>query len=111
MKKTITIDGKDITFVATARTPLLYKQYIGKDLFTEMNRIQGDQAAALDVFSNLAYVMAKQADPEIGDIDEWFDSFGLFSLYTALPQLTSMWNLETSTSIEPKKKAGKQKGS
>lgn len=111
MKKTITIDGKDITFVATARTPLLYKQYIGKDLFTEMNRVQTDQAAALDVFGNLAYVMAKQADPEIGDIDEWFDSFGLFSLYTALPQLTSMWGVETATSVETKKKAGKQKGS
>ena len=110
MKKTITIDGKDITFVATARTPLLYKQWIGKDLFTEMNRSQTDQAAALDVFSKLAYVMARQADPEIGDIDEWFDSFGLFSLYTALPQLTSMWNVETATSVETKKKQADRKG-
>lgn len=111
MKKTITIDGKDITFVATAKTPILYKQFIGKDLFIEMNRVQEDPTAALDVFGNLAYVMARQADPEIGDLDEWFDSFGVFSLYNALPQLTSMWNVETATSVETKKKAGRQKGS
>lgn len=111
MKKTITIDGKEITFVATARTPLLYKQYIGRELFKDMTRMQKDQSIAVDVLSKLAYVMAKQADPEIGGIDEWFDSFGLFSLYSALPQLSDMWAVETATSVETKKKAGRQKGS
>ena len=111
MKKTITIDGKEITFVATARTPLLYKQYIGRELFKDMTRMQKDQSVAADVLSKLAYVMAKQADPEIGGIDEWFDSFGLFSLYSALPKLSDMWAVETATSVETKKKAGRQKGS
>lgn len=111
MKRTITIDDKEVTFKATARTPLLYKQLIGKDLFLEMNRLQSDQGAALEVFGNLAYVMAKQADPTIGDIDDWFDDFGMFSIYTALPQLTDMWGVETLTTSVPKKKASKRKGS
>lgn len=111
MKRTITIDGKDITFVATARTPLLYKQYTGRDLFLDLNRLQEDQGIALEVFGNLAYVMAKQADPSIGDIDEWFDGFGMFSIYTALPQLSDMWAVEMAATSSPKKKAGKRKGS
>lgn len=111
MKRTITIDGKDITFVATARTPLLYKQYTGRDLFLDLNRMQEDQGNALEVFGNLAYVMAKQADPGIGDMDEWFDGFGMFSIYTALPQLSDMWAVEMASTSSPKKKAGKRKGS
>ena len=111
MKRTITIDGKEITFIATAKTPLLFKQWTGKDLFVDLTRLQEDQGAALDVFSNLAYVMARQADPSIGDMDEWFDGFGLFSIYTALPQLSDMWMVETASTSVPKKKASKRKGS
>ena len=111
MKRTITIDGKEITFVATARTRLLYKQYTGKDLFLDLNRLQEDHGNALEVFGNLAYVMAKQADPGIGDMDEWLDDFGMFSIYTALPQLSDMWAVEMASTSVPKKKAGKQRGS
>ena len=109
MKRTIIIDGKEVTFKATARTPLLYKQYIQNDLFTDLNRAQGDQSVMAEVFSNLAYVMAKQADPTIGDIEEWFDQFEMFSLFSALPQLSEMWQVEMSTSVEPKKKVSKRK--
>ena len=111
MKRTITIDGKEITFKASAKTPLLYRQLIGNDLFTDMNRVQEDQSNALEVFGNLAYVMAKQADPSVGDIDEWFDQFGMFSVYTALPQLTDLWGVEMTSTSVPKKKANKRKGS
>lgn len=111
MKRTITIDGKEITFVATAKTPLLYKQWTGKDLFMDLTRLQEDQSSALDVFSSLAYVMAKQADPGIGDMDEWLDDFGMFSIYTALPQLSDMWAVEMASTSVPKKKASKQRGS
>lgn len=112
MKRTIEIDGKEITFKATARTPLLYKQWIGKDLFTELNRLQTETEASLEVFGNLAFVMARQADSNIGDdIDEWFDQFEMFSLYSALPQLSDMWTVEMKSTSVPKKKASKRKES
>lgn len=111
MKRTIEIDGKEITFKATARTPLLYKQWVGRDLFLDIQHIQTDKESALDVLGDLAYVMAKQADPTIGDIDEWFDQFGMFSIYMALPQLQDMWSAEMSSSVEAKKKAHARKGS
>lgn len=112
MERTLTIDDREITFKATAKTPLLYKQLLGKDLLKDIQRVQGNTTddAALEVFSNLAYVMAWQADPDIPDLDDWLDSFGMFSLYTALPQLSDMWNAEMKTTVVSKKKASKAKG-
>ena len=60
MKSTITIDGKEITFKASTKTPLLYRQLIGSDLFTDMNRVQEDQYNALEedllyIFNPLEY--------------------------------------------------------
>jgi len=111
MKKTITIDEKEIAFVANAMTPLLYKKWIGEDLLVIMPTLQNDPSATAEVFTKLAYVMAKQADPEVGDLEEWLEQFGIFSLYNALPQLTDMWNVENKTTVAPKKKAGKRKES
>lgn len=113
MKRTITIDGKEITFVANAKTPLFYQQWIGEDLLVIMPKLQktSTPSATLDVFSKLAYVMARQADPEVGELDEWLDQFGIFSLYNALPQLTDMWGVENKTTVTAKKKAGRRKGS
>lgn len=111
MKRTITIDDQEVTFVATAKTPLLYKQWTGADLFLDLNKLQNEQSNTLEVFSRLAYVMARQADANIGDIDEWLDQFGMFSLYSALPQLTDMWTVEMQSNSVPKKKASKRKES
>lgn len=111
MKRTITIDDQEVTFVATAKTPLLYKQWTGEDLFLDLNKLQSEQGNALEVFSRLAYVMARQADPNIGDIVEWLDGFGMFSLYSALPQLTDMWAVEMQSNSVPKKKVSKRKES
>lgn len=111
MKRTITIDDKEITFIATGNTPLLYKQWTGADLFVDMNKLQADQSNTMEVFSRLAFVMAKQADPTIGDMNEWLDGFGMFSLYTALPQLADMWSIGMKSTSVPKKKASRRKES
>ena len=111
MKRTITIDGKEITFVANGRTLPLYTQWIGEDILVIMPKIQNDTSMALDFFSKLAYVMARQADPEVGELDEWLDQFGVFSLYNALPQLEDMWAAENRTTVKPKKKVSGRKGS
>jgi hypothetical protein len=111
MKRTITIDDKEVTFVSSARTPLLYNECFRREFFKDLREAQGNEEKTAEFFSRLAYVMAKQADPSIGDIDEWFDQFGMFSIYTALPQLTDMWSVGMQTSSVPKKKASKRKGS
>ena len=60
----------------------------------------------LTIFENVAYILAKQADPSLPDTpDEWLDSIdGVFSIYQILPTIMELWNesLKT-TSIQAKK--------
>ncbi len=46
------------------------------------------------MFENIAYTMAKHADPQIpNEVDEWLDGFNTFSIYQVLPQLIELWGL------------------
>lgn len=117
MEKVIKVDGKEIRFKATANTIRMYRQIIGEDLLPQMQKFEKQAAAgqfdddALRMFENLAYIMAKQADPLITDNrDEWFDQFGMFSLYNIMPELATLWAAGQKTSSVPKKKAKPQTG-
>ena len=58
----------------------------------------------LVTFENLAYMMAKQADPDVPNTpDEWLDSFEMFSVYEILPQIIDLW-LSSFQGIESVKK-------
>ena len=45
---------------------------------------------SLEMFENIAYTMAKHADPQIpNEVDEWLDGFNTFSIYQVLTALGS----------------------
>lgn len=113
MEKTITIDGREVKFKASAATIRIYRQLTGRDMMLDMNRLQssagsgdGLSSEALNLFEDIAYVMAKQADPDgVPDsADEWLDSFEMFSIYVVLPQIIELWKLNELTTSAPKKK-------
>ena len=55
------------------------------------------------MFENIAYTMAKRADPQIpNEVDEWLDGFNTFSIYQVLPQLIELWRLNVQTDVEAK---------
>jgi len=59
---------------------------------------------SLEMFENIAFVMAKYADPAIpGSPEEWLDRFNTFSIYQVLPQLIELWGLNVQTDVESKK--------
>lgn len=59
---------------------------------------------SLKMFENIAYVMAKHADPDIPDTpEEWLDAFNTFSIYQVLPKIIQLWGLNVKTDIEAKK--------
>ena len=59
---------------------------------------------SLELFENIAFIMAKHADPSIPDTpEEWLDGFGTFSIYQVLPQLIELWGLNVKTDVEAKK--------
>ena len=59
---------------------------------------------SLEMFENIAFVMAKHADAGIPNTpEEWLDSFNTFSIYQVLPQLIELWGLNVKTDVEAKK--------
>lgn len=118
MDRVITIDGRDVKFRATARTPRLYRMLVMRDLITDMNeltkhfkKVQENKDETLTtndltIFENAAYVMARHATPDIPEEnpDEWLDSFEMFSIWEILPQILDLWNLNNLQTAKPKKK-------
>lgn len=126
MEKTINIGGKNIKMRASALIPRLYRFRFGRDILRDMmslkkayekkkelpenateEEIMDAEFSALNlmIFENVAYIMAKHADPSVpDDPDEWLDQFEMFSIYEVLPEILKMWALSNATTSTPKKK-------
>lgn len=115
MEKVIKVGDKDVKFRATGATMRIYRQRFQRDILQDMQHLQklrdsGKEfsAEALMCFENIAYVMAKQADPEIpDDPDEWLDNFDVFSIYQVLPEIFNLWGINNISISVSKKKAKK----
>ena len=112
MEKTIDVNGKPVRFKATGATIRLYRQMFRADFLQDIQKLQTASAAeilnaeTLVIFENIAYLMAKQADPAIPDTpDEWLDTFDMLDIYQVLPQITGLWGVSEQTLSESKKKA------
>ena len=121
MEKVIEIDGKEIKFRATAAIPRLYRIKFGRDIMKDMQDIQRAMEKSdkepipmkmLEVFENVAYLMAKHANPdmEAKTVEDWLDGFDTFSIYVVFPQLLELWRANNQTLVNPKKKAGPPTG-
>ena len=117
--KSIEIDGRQVPFKASAAVPRIYRLKFGRDIFSDIDKLvdatQGGDAAestldveTLTIFEDVAYTMAKYADPSVPETsEEWLDTFDMFSIYFILPQIIELWRLNTKVMVESKKKAEK----
>ena len=115
IKKTITVDGIEVPFKASAAVPRLYRIKFRRDIYKDFAALQtsvqeGDEEGStldiesLEVFENIAYIMAKHADSNVPDNpDDFLEQFNTFSIYEILPQLIELWGLNTATQVESKK--------
>ena len=115
IRKNIEIDGKTVAFKASAAIPPIYRLKFQRDIYKDLAALEksignGDEEESnldmfsLEMFENIAYVMAKHADPSIPDTpEEWLDEFNTFSIYQILPQLIELWGLNVKTDVESKK--------
>ncbi|MEQ2819557.1 hypothetical protein [[Ruminococcus] torques] len=115
MIKQIEIDGKQVAFKASAAIPRIYRMKFQRDIYKDLKELEKsmgknrEESSNLDMFSlemfeNIAFVMAKHADAAIPDTpEEWLDGFNTFSIYQVLPQLIELWGLNVKTDVEAKK--------
>ena len=113
--KKIEIDGKEVAFKASAAIPRIYRMKFQRDIYKDLHSLEkaiGDSTEensnldmfSLEMFENIAYIMAKHADSSIPDTpEEWLDNFNTFSIYQVLPQLIELWGLNVKTDVEAKK--------
>lgn len=115
IKKEIEICGKMVPFRSSATIPRLYRAKFKRDIFKDLSKLEksykskkenGDelQIEDLEIFENVAYVMAYHADNNIpASIDEWLDQFDMFSIYEVLPQILELWGQNMITDVQAKK--------
>ena len=111
----VEIDGKQVPFKASAAIPRIYRIKFNRDIYKDLRSLEkavgegNEENSNLDLFSlemfeNIAYVMAKHADPNIPDTpEEWLDEFNTFSIYQVLPSIIELWGLKVQTEVESKK--------
>ena len=115
LTQTIEIDGQPVKFRASAAIPRIYRLRFHRDIYKDLSLLeksvskQDEDNSGLDLFSlemfeNIAYIMAKHADPDIPDTpEEWLDNFNTFSIYQILPKLIELWGLNVQTDVQSKK--------
>lgn len=115
LKREIEICGKTIPFRSSATVPRLYRAKFKRDIFKDLLKLEksykgktedGDefQIDDLEIFENVAYIMAYHADNSIpASIDDWLDQFDMFSIYEVLPQILELWGDNLATEVAAKK--------
>ena len=113
--RNIEIDGKEVAFKASAAIPRIYRLKFQRDIYKDITLLEksldanDEENSGLDIFSlemfeNIAYIMAKHADPTVpNDVEEWLYEFNTFSIYQVLPQLIELWGMNLQTEAEAKK--------
>ena len=113
--KKIEIDGKEVAFRASAAIPRIYRIKFQRDIYKDLAALEkamGDNSEdgsnmdmfSLEMFENIAYIMAKHADGSIPDTpEEWLDEFNTFSIYQVLPKIIELWGLNMKSDVEAKK--------
>ena len=115
MIRNIEIDGKQVPFKASAAIPRIYRMKFQRDIYKDLKALEKSMGNnreensnldmfSLEMFENIAFVMAKHADSAIPNSpEEWLDGFNTFSIYQVLPQLIELWGLNVQTDVESKK--------
>lgn len=115
MTTTVEIDGKQVPFRASAAIPRIYRIRFHRDIYKDLKSLESAvdgndesnstlDSFSLEMFENIAYIMAKHADKSIPDTpEEWLDEFNTFSIYQVLPKIIELWGLNVQTDIVSKK--------
>ena len=115
MERVIEVSGKRVAFKASAAVPRLYRAKFKRDIFKDFSRLEQSYKGKaedggtfaiedLEIFENVAYVMAAHADHTVPPtIEDWLDQFDMFSIYEVLPQIIELWGANMFTDVAAKK--------
>ena len=114
LEKTITIGDKQVKFRSSATIPRLYRAKFKRDIFKDLSRLESSykgnsddgssfEIEDLEIFENVAYIMAYHADHSIpATLEEWLAEFAILSIYEVFAQILELWVMNLQTAIESK---------
>ena len=121
LQKTVKLGNQEVTFKSSAAIPRMYRVKFGRDIFKDLSMLEqaykanvgkersSMQIEDLEIFENVAYVMALHADPTIPEsIDEWLEQFEMFSIYEVLPEILVLWGTNLEGDVTAKKNGFRQ---
>lgn len=112
MTKEINIGGKKVPMNASAATPIFYRQKFRRDMLLDIAPfMDGKDISDFSVYENIAYIMAKRADPDNvpDEVVDWLEQFdSATAIYDALPDIMSLWLNTQKTTTSAKKKSVRQ---
>ncbi|MCM3783669.1 hypothetical protein M3231_11860 [Neobacillus mesonae] len=116
MEKVFKIDGNTVRFKSSAAFVKKYKAHFRRNIFTDLyllnESISKDTAGNevidfgkldIDLFYDIAWVLAKTADDSILPVEDWLDQFDSFPI-DIMPELLSMVTESLQPSTVSKKK-------
>ena len=116
MERVITISGIEVNMESSGDIPRMYRNKFGKDVIVQMSACEARarknkgatmlEADDVEMFENLAWCMAKHADSDVPDIDEWLRQFSATGIIEAAPALVDMWVEENKSTSTLKKRDG-----
>ena len=120
--KTVKVGEREVTFKSSAAIPRMYRIKFKRDIFKDLSRLESSYSKKknedgsfaiedLEIFENVAYVMAYHADNSIpASIEDWLDQFDMFSIYEVLPQILELWGENLVTDVTSKKRLAEVSG-
>jgi len=116
MEKILNIDGRDVKFKSSGAFLLKYKMQFQRDAFKDLIKlseaidvktktVKNADCFDLEVFFNMAWVLAKNANPQLPPPMEWLDSFSEFPVMDIIPEIMDLIMSTIKTTKEVKKKA------
>lgn len=105
-----------VEMLATASTPIRLRQIFGIDYFAIVTNKEVEEAKMLDLYSKLAFVMAKQAEGAdmnavtVADFYDWLDQFEPLDIALAVGEISKIYDRQAMTTAKAKKAGGRQSG-
>lgn len=115
MLTTLKIGEKEVNVRTSALTSIIFRNLFRKDLTTEISALKTGENVNLDIFKELAFVMAWQATPSDSKVNDmknlsnedylmWLDQFDEIDFYDPelLSQITTTWLSSQKSVIDVK---------
>lgn len=107
MLTNITIEGREMVFVANAATPFRFRQVFKKDLLSILGNEKKAEEEGVEAVTELAYIMAMQAEKtdmktlNEDSFIEWLEGFGPMAFVEAAEDILNAYMANTISTAHP----------